>query len=84
VKKFGRYGASPRGAQALITVGKIRALLAGRFNVSKDDLKSVAKPCLRHRVLLNFEAEAEGVTTDRYLDEVLASAERKDRDPIGV
>ncbi len=83
-QRYARYGASPRGAQALITAGKIRALLSGRFNVSKDDLKSVAKQCLRHRILLNFEAEADGITSDKVVEEVIASVDKQDRDPIAV
>lgn len=83
-QRYVRYGSSPRGAQSLITAGKIQALLSGRFNVSKDDLKAVAKPCLRHRVLLNFEAEADGITPDRVVDEVIAAADKRDRDPIAV
>lgn len=84
VKRYGRYGSSPRGAQSLITAGKIRALLSGRYNVSKDDLKSVAKNCLRHRILLNFEAEADGVNSDRVVDEILVGVDKRDRDPVGV
>lgn len=83
-KRYLRYGASPRGAQALVTAGKIQALLDGRFNVSKDDLRAVAKPCLRHRMGLNFEAEADGVTPDQVVDELLAGVEKSDRDPIAV
>lgn len=83
-KRFVRYGASPRGAQAIVTIGKAYALLDGRFNVSKDDLKRAAKPALRHRILLNFEAEAEGMTPDKVLDEVLEAVEKSDKDPIGV
>jgi MoxR-like ATPase len=70
--KWLRYGAGPRGAQALVLAGKVRALLAERFNASFDDLKAVALPALRHRVLLNFEAQAEGVTANRVLGEILA------------
>jgi MoxR-like ATPase len=83
-KRYLRYGSSPRGAQALITAGKIQALLNGRFNVSKEDLKAVAKGCLRHRMGLNFEAEADGVTPDQIVDELLQHVEKADRDPIGV
>ncbi|HRF58921.1 MAG TPA: MoxR family ATPase [Fimbriimonadaceae bacterium] len=80
--RYARYGSSPRGAQSLVTAGKIAALLAGRFNVSKDDLRQMARPALRHRVLLNFEAEADGVTADKFLDEVVAQVDAADRDPI--
>ncbi len=83
-KRYLRYGASPRGAQSLITAGKIFALLAGRFNVSKEDLNKAYLPALRHRILLNFEAEADGMTADSVLGEVLAAVEAGDRDPIRV
>ena len=83
-KRYVRYGASPRAAQTLITAGKVMALLDGRFNVSKDDLKRAAKPTLRHRIGLNFEAEADGVTPDRLIEEVISFVETGDRDPIGV
>ena len=83
-KRYVRYGASPRGAQSIVTAAKIHALLAGRFNVSKDDLHRALKPVLRHRILLNFEAEADGITTDRVLEGVLDHVGARDRDPIGV
>jgi MoxR-like ATPase len=60
------------------------ALLAGRFNVSKEDLRKAAKPAIRHRIGLNFEAEADGITPDRLVDEVISFVEAGDRDPIGV
>jgi MoxR-like ATPase len=82
--RYCRFGSSPRGAQSLITAGKVFALLAGRFNVSKDDLRKAAKPSLRHRILLNFEAEADGMTPDRVVDEVITAVEAGDRDPIKV
>jgi MoxR-like ATPase len=71
-----RFGSSPRGAQTLILAGKVRALAQGRFNVSFDDLESVALPALRHRLILNFEAEAEGVTTDHILAQILREVPR--------
>lgn len=83
-QRYCRYGSSPRGAQSLITAGKVIALLNGRFNVSKEDLRKAAKPALRHRILLNFEAEADGMTADKVLDEVIGHVESKDRDPIKV
>ncbi|MFG0331138.1 MAG: AAA family ATPase [Phycisphaerales bacterium] len=70
----GRYikvGVSPRGAQAIILVGKARALIAGRYAVSFRDIEDAVKPALRHRVLVNFEAESEGVTSDDVLDELI-------------
>lgn len=71
VKTFVRYGASPRGAQALILGAKINALLEGRFNVSFDDITAVALSALRHRLLLNFEGLAEGITTDEIITDLL-------------
>ena len=71
VKEYVRYGGSPRGAQALVLAGKIHALLEGRFNVSVDDVRAVALPALRHRVIRNFEGEAEGITSDAIVRAVL-------------
>ena len=70
--QFLRFGSSPRGAQALLLGAKVRALTEGRFNVSFDDVAVVAPPALRHRLIVNFEAEAEGVTTDIVLDKIMA------------
>jgi MoxR-like ATPase len=72
VRRFVRYGSSPRGAQALVLGGKVLALMDGRFNVSFDDIRRVALPSLRHRLILSFEGEAEGVDPDQILDDVLA------------
>ena len=74
-RRFVRYGASPRGAQALILGAKVRALAEGRYNVSVDDLKALAAPALRHRIILNFEGEAEGVDTDSLIGQIVDSAE---------
>ncbi|MFN8620175.1 MAG: MoxR family ATPase [Chloroflexota bacterium] len=71
VKRYVRYGGSPRGAQALVLAGKIHALMDGRFNVSTDDIRAVAMPALRHRVIRNFEAEAEGIGSDAVVRAVL-------------
>ena len=71
--QFLRFGSSPRGAQALLLGAKVQALTEGRFNVSFDDVAVVATPALRHRLIVNFEAEAEGVTTDIVLDKIMAS-----------
>ncbi len=71
VRKYVRFGASPRGAQAMMLTAKAKALLTGRYNVSASDITSVAKPSLRHRVILNFEGEADGVIIDSLLDDVL-------------
>ena len=70
-KKYVRYGGSPRGVQTLILAAKIRALLEGRFAVSIDDIRHVARPALRHRIMLNFEGEAEGVETDSILGDII-------------
>jgi len=69
--QFLRYGSSPRGAQTLMLAGKVRALAQGRFNVSFEDIQAAAYPALRHRLILNFEAEAEGMTTDQVIAQVL-------------
>ena len=71
VREYVRYGGSPRGAQALVSAGKIYALLDGRFNVSIDDIRAVALPSLRHRIILNFEGEAEGITTEAVIRSIL-------------
>jgi len=70
-RRFVRFGVSPRGVQSLILAGKVRALLAGRYNVSCADIRDVTHPALRHRIIRNFEAEAEGVTTNVILDKIL-------------
>jgi MoxR-like ATPase len=71
VREYVRYGGSPRGAQALVTAGKIYALLEGRFNVSIEDIRAVTLPALRHRVILNFEGEAEGITPEAIVRAIL-------------
>ncbi len=73
VNKYVRWGSSPRGAQAIALAAKIYALLDGRYNVGFDDVKKAALPALRHRLLLNFEGEAEGLSTDVVLNEVLGA-----------
>jgi MoxR-like ATPase len=73
VKRYVRYGASPRAVQALILGGKVLALLDGRFNLAYADIKRLALPVLRHRVILNFEAEAENVTGDKVVKDILAA-----------
>jgi MoxR-like ATPase len=74
-RRFVRYGASPRGAQALVLGAKVRALTEGRFNVSIDDLRALATPALRHRIILNFEGEAEGVDVDNLIGQIVDAAE---------
>ncbi len=71
VHSYVRYGASPRGMQAMVLAGKIIALLDGRYNVAFDDIRQAALPALRHRIILNFEAQAEGITTDTVISAVL-------------
>jgi len=75
--RFLRAGGSPRGAQALILAGKVRALLAGRYNVSFEDIRKVYFPALRHRVLMNFEAQAESVAADTVLASILNDVPEK-------
>ncbi len=71
VKQYVRYGASPRGAQALISGAKVVALLAGRYNVAVEDIRAVAPAALRHRLILTYEAEAEGITPDAIIQTIL-------------
>ena len=75
-RQYVRYGASPRGAQAMLLGAKIRALLEGRVNASHEDVSAVATPALRHRVILNFEGEAEGVAPDTIVEQVLRAVPR--------
>ncbi len=79
-RRYIRYGASPRAAQALVLGGKVLALRGGRFNVSVEDLKSIALPAMRHRLIRNFEGEAEGVDEDQIIREVLDAAESATRE----
>jgi MoxR-like ATPase len=71
VKRYVRYGSSPRGVQSLVLAGKVRALFQGRFHVSIEDLRAVALSCLRHRLILNFEGEAEGVDSADLIRDIL-------------
>jgi len=73
VQRFVRYGPSPRGLQALLLGGKVRALLEGRFNVAFEDIRAVAPASLRHRLMLGFEADAEGITTDALIQEIVST-----------
>jgi MoxR-like ATPase len=75
-RRYVRYGSSPRGAQAMVLGAKVRALSEGRYNVSVEDIKAMAAPALRHRIILNFEGEAEGVDTDSVVAQVVESAEQ--------
>jgi MoxR-like ATPase len=71
VKNYVRHGSSPRGAQTILTAARARALLKGRFHVSKEDVNAVAVAALRHRMILSFEGEAEGVRTEAIVNEVI-------------
>jgi MoxR-like ATPase len=71
IVRFVRYGASPRGAQALLFAAKVRAALAGRFAIAREDVRAVVPAALRHRLILNFEGAAEGIAIDELLDDVL-------------
>jgi MoxR-like ATPase len=73
VRRYVRYGVSPRGAQAIVLGSKIRALIEGRLNVAYDDVRAVAAPALRHRLILNFDAESSGVTADDVLGQLIAT-----------
>jgi MoxR-like ATPase len=78
-RRFVRYGASPRGAQALVLGAKVKALAQRRYNVSEDDIVAMAAPALRHRILLNFAGESEGIDTDALIAEVIGSVKRASR-----
>jgi MoxR-like ATPase len=75
VHRYVRYGASPRGLQALITASRVRALLESRYNVSAEDLQTVAFPALRHRIILNFDGLADGVTPEDLIEEIIEETE---------
>jgi MoxR-like ATPase len=70
--KFLKVGASPRATQAIVLASKVRALLDGRFHASFQDVKDVLIPALRHRIMLNFEGEADGMTTDSVVEAIIA------------
>ena len=74
VKQYVRFGSSPRGAQAVIKAAKIHAIFDGRFNVSNDDIRFAAIPALRHRTILNFEGEAENISTDDILKDLIKNS----------
>jgi MoxR-like ATPase len=77
-RRFVRYGASPRGVQALVRAGKVRALSQGRANVAVEDLRALALPALRHRLILNFEGEAEGTDPDDVLRSAMQELEARE------
>ena len=74
-KRYVRYGSSPRGAQALILAAKIRAILDGRYHVAREDIRAVAPSALRHRLILNFEGQAESIQADDIIEDALDSIE---------
>lgn len=76
VKQYVRFGSGPRGVQAIIAVAKVRAFLSGRFHISKQDLHAVAGPALRHRLFLNFEGQAMGVSPDNIIAAIISSMEQ--------
>lgn len=71
VKKYVRHGSSPRGAQAILAASRVKALLEGRYHVAKDDVDRMVVPALRHRIILSFEGEAEGMKPDEVLKKVI-------------
>jgi len=73
IRRFARYGSSPRGLQSLVLGAKVRALLEGRYNVSFEDIRAVSLAALRHRIILGFEADADGVTADRLIQDVVST-----------
>src|SRR6202165_1473211 len=79
VRRYVRWGASPRGLQTLVLGGRIRALLEGRYNLAIEDLEAVAAPALRHRIFLNFEADAAGVTADEVVASVVQAQHAQHR-----
>ncbi len=82
VRRYVRYGASPRGVQSLILGAKVKALIEGRYNVSFSDIRYVAKSSLRHRIILNFEGEAEGLDTDTIIDHILEEVPELENEPV--
>lgn len=77
VKQYVRFGSSPRGVQGLVMAGKVKALLDGRYNAAYEDIRKVARPALRHRVLLNLRGEAEGINEDDIIEDILKRVPHK-------
>ena len=77
VRQYVRFGCSPRALQALVLASQVRALLEGRFNVAQEDLEAVARPAMRHRIGLNFEAQADAVAADQVVDAIVKAAAPK-------
>jgi MoxR-like ATPase len=84
IKQFVRFGSSPRGAQAIVTTAKIRALLAGRYNVAIEDIVQVAMPALRHRIIMNFEGQAEAIAPDILVQAIIDKATAETAVKVGV
>jgi len=82
--RFVRFGSSPRGVQALVLAGKVRAMLDERYHVSFSDIEASVLPALRHRILLNFEGQAEGIQTDEVLEQILAGTPKTAEQEIDV
>ena len=78
-KQFVRFGSSPRGAQAIILAAKLRAILDGRYHVAREDVRAVAPMALRHRLILNFEGQADGIRTDDIIGDLLSLAVQDSR-----
>lgn len=78
-QQYVRFGASPRAVQSLVMGGKVRALLEGRYNAAIEDIKAVAKPALRHRIILNLRGEAEGIDTDDIIEDIVGGVPEKVR-----
>jgi len=76
-KKYVRYGSSPRGAQALVECGRVLALMRGRYHLSVDDIRHIAAAVLRHRIILNFDAHADGQTPETILKAIIAGVSEK-------
>ena len=83
VKEYVAWGAGPRACQCLVTAGKAKALLAGRFHVAVEDIDAVAHPVLRHRILTNFHAEARGYTVDKIIDKLIDTTPAEDSEALG-
>lgn len=78
IRRYIRYGSSPRGGQALIRAARVRAMVSGRYNVALEDIQAVLRPCLRHRLIRSFEGEAEGLEPDQLLEELLRTVPPED------
>ncbi len=82
VKSYVRHGSSPRGAQAILAASRARALLQGRYHVATEDIDATAIPAMRHRLILSFEGEAEGIRTDQIIGVVIDKAAKPSNDPV--